>query len=145
MFLDQTLNEQAPRLAKFFSEHLRIALTESQAREALCRALADKTYHELVHHTVLLGAAKGVSPLPILDVSMPDLVGDYDQPENVTEWQWIEANASFHHKDNGASPGVWEHMVHIRHAQAEDMPERLRPVFGRAQLMGAGWVLFHQG
>lgn len=89
----------------------------------------------------------GCSALAVLEVSMPDLFGDYDEPEKVAEWKWIEEHASFRHQGNGQIPGVWEHMVHCDRAESrkDSMPELLKPVFAHAKAAGAVWVLFHQG
>lgn len=79
----------------------------------------------------------------ILEIQMQDLVGDYDVPEDVPEWAWIEQNASFSHKENGSS-GVWEFMINLGKT-LPDIPPRLAAVVERARQAKAAYLLFHQG
>lgn len=84
--------------------------------------------------------------LGVYEVNMTELT-EYDDPQAVPEWRWIEAMAAFEHKRNGTEPGVWEFMVHgdkLRQ-QLHEVPKLLRPEVDRALSHGAAWVMFHQG
>lgn len=129
-------------------------VTQGQALEALSRLRGSKSWNEMSAklrkqadaRVVKPGVRNGCSAITIFDVSMIDLAGDYEVPEQLAEWEWVEKNSSFRHKENGVAPGVWEHMVFTeRGASAEDVPELLKPVFVDAKAAGAVWVLFHQG
>jgi hypothetical protein len=83
--------------------------------------------------------------LRMLEVMMQDVVGEYDVPEEVPEWHWVQQNASFSHVRN-AEDGVWEFMVNVeRFVDSADTPERLKPLFKKARLHKAAWMMFHQG
>lgn len=82
--------------------------------------------------------------LQIFEVMMQDFVDDYDVPDSVPEWQWVQKNAAFSHRDNGKDGGVWEFMVNVDCATA-GMPDTLKPLFEKARLHKAVWVMFHQG
>lgn len=89
------------------------------------------------------------SELKVLEVNLVDVLNEYDAPDDVPDWQWVEDNHSFAHKANNAEPGVWEFMVHVEKTKDqsffEGMPVTLRPFFERAKADGAAWVMFHQG
>lgn len=79
----------------------------------------------------------------IQHIMMQDVVGDYDTPDTVPEWAWIEANASFQHRENGKH-GIWEFVVNLaRHF--DDVPEKLRTVLESAKRCGVAYLVFHQG
>lgn len=77
-------------------------------------------------------------------VMMQNIVGDYDAPEFIHEWQWVERNASFSHRDNGQPGGVWEFVLNMANS-FNDIPEKLLPVLSEAKAKGLGYVVFHQG
>lgn len=83
--------------------------------------------------------------LEIMEVNMPHVVGEYDVPDVVPEWDWIEKHASFTHRDNGKD-GVWEFLVHVETVmtQADTIPEKLRKFFDQAQAQDRIWVMFYQ-
>jgi hypothetical protein len=84
-------------------------------------------------------------PFKGLEVMMQDVVGDYNVPEEIPEWSWVQENASFSHRDNGED-GVWDYIVNVAlHENDAAMPERLKPLFETARKENAHWVLFHQG
>lgn len=85
--------------------------------------------------------------LQILEVMMQDIVDEYEVPDHVPEWQWVQENAAFSHRDNGKENGggVWEFMVNVECADAAGMPDALKPLFEKAHLHKAVWVMFHQG
>lgn len=78
-----------------------------------------------------------------ISIMMADVVGDYDRPEEVPEWKWVENHASYKHCKN-AEGGVWEFILNLGMTFA-DIPARLQPVIEQARLQGAGYVIFHQG
>lgn len=79
----------------------------------------------------------------VLHIQMQDVVGEYDTPDTVPEWAWVEAHASYRHRDNGKD-GIWEFIVNLaRHF--DDVPENLRPVLENAKRDGIAYLVFHQG
>lgn len=85
----------------------------------------------------------GATKSEILDVCAPDIFGDYDVPEDVEEWAWIEEKACFSHRDNGKD-GVWEFVVNVAYDLGR-IPARLKPVLKTASESACGYILFHQG
>ncbi|MBP0639963.1 hypothetical protein [Cupriavidus sp. AcVe19-6a] len=79
----------------------------------------------------------------VLSVMMQDVVGDYDTPDQVPEWAWVEANASYVHSRN-ASDGIWEFMLNLS-CTFEGDPGRLAPVITAARAEGAAYLIIHQG
>lgn len=79
----------------------------------------------------------------VASVTMSDIVGDYDVPDTVAEWRWVERNASFTHRDNG-SRGVWDHLLNLSRS-FDDVPDLLAPVIAEARAAGVAYLLFHQG
>lgn len=79
----------------------------------------------------------------LVSVQMQDLVGDYEAPERVTEWTWVQLNASYSHRENGRD-GVWEFVLNLANSLA-DAPQRLKDVIDNARIAGAGYLLVHQG
>lgn len=88
---------------------------------------------------VLPGATKS----EIREVMMQDIVGDYDVPESVPEWKWVEENASFAHVQNGVADGIWEFILNLGNMLAP--PEKLKPVVEQAHKDGIAYLVFHQG
>ena len=92
----------------------------------------------------------GATKCEIGQVMMQDVIGDYDVPDDVPEWIWVQKVASFEHKDN-ADSGIWEFVVNlslwiVRNGQDEPaIPEKLVPVFNEAQAKGFQYLIFHQG
>ncbi|WP_299194726.1 hypothetical protein [uncultured Amphritea sp.] len=84
----------------------------------------------------------------VYDVCMVDVVGDYDTPDEVTEWEWVEEKASYKHTQNG-SHGIWEFLLNVSVIENEsndnDIPERLKPVIQNALEQNCSYILFHQG
>lgn len=80
----------------------------------------------------------------IYEILMQDLVGDYEVPEQVPEWSWVEEQASFENRSNGEY-GVWEFIVNIECLRDTEIPERLKATVAHACATGASYLLFHQG
>lgn len=83
------------------------------------------------------------TPQKVLSMMMQDVVDDYDTPEKVPEWTWVEANASYVHSRNGKY-GVWEFMLNLS-CTFEGDPGRLAPVIAAARAEGAAYLVIHQG
>lgn len=90
--------------------------------------------------TVLNAQAYGESVL-MLNVSMPAIVGDYEDAATQFEWQWVISNASFKFKCE------FEYEAIINVAMVEDdldqVPEKLRGVFEHALSREISYVLFY--
>lgn len=76
-------------------------------------------------------------------VMMQDIVGDYDTPDLIPEWKWIEAHASFVHRDNGKN-GVWEFVLNMAR-DLSSAPATLLPFLTEAKQKQLAYVIFHQG
>lgn len=76
------------------------------------------------------------------DVLMPDIF-DYDTPDEISEWAWIEKNASFKHAKNGED-GVFEFMLNTS-LDFTDIPSSLAPYIEEAKDKKIAYLLFHQG
>ena len=85
----------------------------------------------------------GACQAEITHVMMQDVVGDYDTPDEIPEWKWVEDNASFAHVNNGEH-GVWEFVLNLARGFT-DVPDRLKPILQRASADGMAYVIFHQG
>lgn len=81
-----------------------------------------------------------------LDVNLMDII-EYDEPETVPEWEWIEQHARWAHRGNGNEAGVWEFMVTVSTLEndAASIPATLKPFFDQAEAEGCIWIMFHQG
>lgn len=132
----QVLNE-----TKFFSTDVEVHLVARVAPWA-----TPSQVHPKESETVILGNGSSVTAnfLRVVEVNLGDVLEEYDTPDDVEEWQWVEKHHSFAHKGNGEEGGVWEFMVHVGKAAA-NLPERLRPFFDQAKRTNAQWVMFHQG
>lgn len=89
------------------------------------------------------------SEVNVIEVNLAEALNEYDVPDDVPDWKWVEQHHSFVHKGNGVEGGVWEFMVHTGKMDdpdfVEGMPVTLRPFFELAKKKGAAWVMFHQG
>lgn len=75
-------------------------------------------------------------------VMAQDVFGDYNVPNDVPEWDWIAANASFASTSNG-SDGVWEFVLNMH--DLTDVPDRLARIIKDTQAAGISWLMIHQG
>jgi hypothetical protein len=87
--------------------------------------------------------AKSPESALVREINMADLF-EYEIPDQLPEWTWLEKNASFLHKDNGKSAGVWEMMLNLSKS-LEDIPESLRFDIEQARREGVQFLWFHQG
>lgn len=85
----------------------------------------------------------GATRTEVREVLMQEIVGDYETPDQVPEWVWVERNASFNHVQNGRA-GVWEFVLNLSRT-FEDVPERLQPVVNAARNDNMSYLIFHQG
>lgn len=87
-----------------------------------------------------------VTSLRVLEVCMLDFF-EYETPDEVAEWAWVQQKAAFGHRGNGVDPGVWEYMVHVDldHPVIDEVPVTLRPFFEQAVRQKTPWLMFHQG
>jgi hypothetical protein len=73
---------------------------------------------------------------------------EYDLPEHVPEWRWIQQNASFDYRDNAVDPGAWEFIVRLREECEQEfqnsIPPALKPFFQYAAERGATCICFYQ-
>ena len=74
---------------------------------------------------------------------MLDVVGEYNVPDEVSEWLWVERNACYEHNKNGES-GIWDFVINLS-SEFKDVPERLKAIIDGAQKNGTAYILFHQG
>ena len=79
----------------------------------------------------------------IREIMMQDLVGDYDVPDDVPEWAWVEKHASFGHVRNGQN-GIWEFILNLS-LTFHDVPERIAPAIKKTASDGVAYLVFHQG
>lgn len=79
----------------------------------------------------------------IASIMMQEMVDNYDTPDTVPEWAWVESNASYAHARN-AEDGIWEFILNLS-MDFEDIPEKLQPVIAEARSKNIGYLLIHQG
>lgn len=87
----------------------------------------------------------------VVEINVTDFI-EYDEPQTVQEWRWIQTQASFAHTENGTGPGVWEFMVRADKLRAlvdegggSQVPSLLRKAIESALEKRPTWILFHQG
>ena len=85
----------------------------------------------------------GATASEVVHVQIQDLVGEYDKPESVGEWAWIEQHASFSHKDNGTSGGL-EFVLNLS-LTFDNIPEKLLATIRDAKQRHIAYLIFHQG
>ncbi len=88
------------------------------------------------------------SIMKIMDVSMPELLGNYENAEAVPEWAWVKYHSSYDFVDNNSDFSGYEFIVNVALVTPEilerpDFPEKLRPVFRMALQNDVAYVLFH--
>lgn len=79
----------------------------------------------------------------IRSILMQDMVGDYDTPDTVPEWAWIERAASYSHIQNGEN-GIWEFVLNLS-KDWNDIPVRLLPTICEARADNISYLIVHQG
>lgn len=88
----------------------------------------------------------GATRAEVGQVMMQDLIGEYDVPDCIPEWEWVEKHASYAHVANGKRDGIWEFVVNIdMTGHLTDVPEKLKPVFKEANSKSIAYLIFHQG
>jgi len=79
----------------------------------------------------------------VSSIMMQDIVGDYDTPDEIDEWKWVQENASFQHVRNGQD-GVHEFALNMSR-QFENVPDSLAPYIAEAKTKRIAYLIFHQG
>lgn len=78
----------------------------------------------------------------IYEIDMTDIF-DYDEPAEIAEWAWIEANASFSHNRNDEH-GIHEFILNMSR-DFVDVPESLNRYITEAKSKNIAYLIFHQG
>lgn len=125
-------------------EALRGHAKELRGKIASLRTRVEFIEQALAAHTDQKEVLPGAVAQEIRHYMLQDLVGDYDTPDQVPEWAWIERNACFAHVGNGDS-GVWEFVVNMAAELNEAPPEKLEPVIRKAREDSIAYLIFHQG
>lgn len=84
-------------------------------------------------------------PMNIHDFSMSDAF-EYDTPDQIPEWEWIEKNASFRGAHNGDC-GVWDFIVNVDMVLENNPPKstKLLDILNEAHNKSIKCILFNQG
>ncbi|MBL4901018.1 MAG: hypothetical protein JKX76_15530 [Colwellia sp.] len=85
----------------------------------------------------------GAAKQEIIDVCMLDVVDQYDTPDEVPEWEWIEKNSCYEHSKNGQC-GIWEFVLNLS-VDLSGIPDKLKSVIDTAKKQHCAYILFHQG
>lgn len=85
----------------------------------------------------------GATKQEVMTVMMQDIVGDYDVPEDVPEWAWVEQKASYAHARNGQD-GIWEFVLNLS-VDLSSAPARLASVIDDAKARHCAYLIIHQG
>lgn len=120
-------------------------IIEQYDNDLIVRIYSDITKDEPTHSISLAGAkvkSKRNNDMKLLDVSMPMIVGGYDVPDEIEEWQWVKENASFSHTDNGES-GTYEFIINLAN-DLLDIPEQLTSIIAKAIEDDYAYLAFHQ-
>ncbi|MCD6615911.1 hypothetical protein ACET69_00380 [Aeromonas veronii] len=85
----------------------------------------------------------GHSVMQMLDVAMSSIIGDYDDADQVPQWQWVKQMASHEHvgvKDDSA----YEYTLNLA-MELDAIPPALQPLLTAAQQAGVNYILFYNG
>jgi hypothetical protein len=85
----------------------------------------------------------GHSVMQMLDVAMSSIIGDYDDADQVPQWQWVKQMASHEHigvKDDSA----YEYTLNLA-MELDAIPQALQPLLTAAQQAGVNYILFYNG
>lgn len=78
----------------------------------------------------------------VAHIDLTGVLPPYADPRSIREWQWIEDNASYQHRDNGLG-GIWEFVLNLSQ-EFKDTPESLRPLIDGAKHCKTSYLIFHQ-
>lgn len=81
--------------------------------------------------------------MKIYDCDVTEVFPDYDVPEDIPEWEWIQEHATYAHMQNGEF-GIWEFVMNISEPR-KDIPLVLLRTFIAAYNEQCTYILFHQG
>jgi len=79
-------------------------------------------------------------------VSMADVIGPYDTPEAMNEWNWVEEHKFYANVNNSVSQGIWGYMINVELALDlvhHHIPEKILPVLKAAHKEGITFILFY--
>jgi hypothetical protein len=82
-----------------------------------------------------------------LRIFMPALLPEYEDPNEVPEWQWIEQHASFAYDGNdGKSPGSHSFIMTTDEdwLMNQEIPDLLQPIFKEAKAKSHDFIMFYQ-
>lgn len=79
----------------------------------------------------------------IRSFNLLDIVGSYDDPEEIEECVWVQKNATYAHVSNGKS-GLFEYILNMD-VNYENIPDKLQPLFANAKDNNVAYLVFHQG
>jgi hypothetical protein len=87
------------------------------------------------------GPLAGHPTMQMLDVAMSSIIGDYDDADQVPEWQWVKRMASHEHvgvKDDSA----YEYTLNLT-MEFDSIPPALQPLLTAAEQTGMNYILFY--
>lgn len=117
-----------------------------QADQERCKAGTKSVIRALSTTAELRGTEyfPGANIEEIGSVMMQEIIGDYEVPDGIPEWAWVEDKASFAHQRNGEPGGVWEFVLNLSN-ELTGVPDSLRPVLVEARAKHLSYLIFHQG
>lgn len=131
-------------------EILKVADSADDLTRSDLQGVASVAAMKIISHIRNQKVSKNDALLTVLEINLNKHF-DYDTPEALPEWQWIQEHARFAHSGNGEEDGVWEFMIYVAFHVGPDaserkknIPDRLRPFFAQAEACGAVWILFYQ-
>lgn len=83
----------------------------------------------------------------IADVNMADIIGEYNTPNNIAEWQWVANNATYPSNYIG-DEGVWDFILNVSmfiDNKVEDIPPKIQKLLQSAYDNDVNYILFNQG
>jgi hypothetical protein len=112
------------------------------------QTMAAALQEALANNGITVGEpATMAAPGKVFDLEMMDAVGEYDDPEEVEEWAWVEQNASYAHTDKEEF-GAFDYILSLckfEGAGANDIPANLKPFFEQAAEQDCTYMMIHQG
>lgn len=143
------MKQKARILAKAVSNHVGQALSLSSAYAILAKMEGAPNWNDLSAKLSRQDKAfrtQAITSVRVLELFMPDILGDYETPDSRVEWQWVEKMHSFVHKGNGIEGGVYEYMVHVARItnSGEPLPEWMEQYYQLAVESDCNWIMFYQ-
>lgn len=85
----------------------------------------------------------GATRQEIMHLLMQDAVGEYETPDQVPEWKWVEQHACYEHIRNGQM-GIWEFVINLS-SSLPQVPDKLKATIREAREGGFAYLIVHQG